>query len=145
MRICRYDMNRNKTIEDECYYIGLGFAGLGLIGCFIYFKFIVPILPDSSCFFWKVFGLYCPGCGGTRAVDALLHGHILQSLWYHPLVIYTVVVFGGFMLTNTMRKLHILHIKGWKFHAWQLYGALVIVLCNWILKNILLLCYHITL
>jgi len=32
--------------------------------------------------------LYCPGCGGTRAVGQLLHLHIIESLLCNPLVVY---------------------------------------------------------
>lgn len=33
-----------------------------------------------KCVFHEVTGLYCPGCGNTRALHALLHGHVVQSL-----------------------------------------------------------------
>lgn len=112
---------------------------------FLYLQFLAPVLPEESCFLLNVAGFYCPGCGGTRAVNALFHGDILASLWYHPLVLYTVVVFGGFMLTNTLKKLHVAHIAGWKFHNWYLWVALGIVAVNWIVKNVLLLVFQIKL
>ena len=37
-------------------------------------------------------GLYCPGCGGTRAVRALLSGHPVLSFLYHPVVPYMASV-----------------------------------------------------
>uniref|UniRef100_UPI004056F5A2 DUF2752 domain-containing protein n=1 Tax=Acetatifactor sp. TaxID=1872090 RepID=UPI004056F5A2 len=132
-------MNRSKSVEDELYIIGLWGIALGGIGIVLYFAVIRDFLPPASCVFLKMFGLYCPGCGGTRAVEALLHGRILESLWYHPVVLYTVIVFGGFMLTNTLRRIPNSPVKGWKFHVWHLYGALVIIFLNWILKNILLI------
>jgi len=33
-----------------------------------------------SCQFHKLTGLYCPGCGMTRATHHLLHGHLLTAL-----------------------------------------------------------------
>ncbi len=36
-----------------------------------------------ACPFYTVFGLYCPGCGNTRSVLALLHGDVLLSLRYN--------------------------------------------------------------
>jgi hypothetical protein len=32
------------------------------------------------CYFHRVTGLLCPGCGGLRATHQLLHGHILEAL-----------------------------------------------------------------
>lgn len=138
-------LQKQKTLEEQLYLIGLVILVSGSISILVYFKIILPGIESIPCALLATLGLYCPGCGGTRAVEALFHGHFLTSLWYHPLVLYTVVIYGGFMLTNTMENLHILHIKGWKFHAWHMYGALIIVIGNWIIKNILLVCFHITL
>ena len=38
------------------------------------------------CLFHLATGYYCPGCGGTRAITSLLHGQILNSFLYHPVV-----------------------------------------------------------
>ena len=139
-------MKKQKNLEDWLYVISLCTLVLGVAGAYIYFKLLsLPNAPIFPCVLWSVFGLYCPGCGGTRAVAALLQGDILKSLWYHPLVLYTVVLFGGFVLTQTLARMHVPKIKGWRFHAWQLYGAVVILFLNMIIKNILLLCFHITL
>ena len=35
------------------------------------------------CLFHELTGFYCPGCGGTRAVLALLAGHPVLSFLYH--------------------------------------------------------------
>lgn len=40
---------------------------------------------SSECYFRTHWKIYCPGCGGTRALVALLHGEILQSIKYNPI------------------------------------------------------------
>lgn len=134
---------KRQKPEEELYVLGLWFVLFGGIAFCVYYFALVPVLPPNACLFWRIFHIYCPGCGGTRAVRALLEGDFFRSLWYHPLVLYTVVLFGGFMLTNIMEKLRIIHMKGWKFHGWYLYVALGIILVNWVIKNVLLLVFDI--
>lgn len=45
----------------------------------------------SECFFRVRWKIYCPGCGGTRALDALMRGEILQSLKYNPITLLFIV------------------------------------------------------
>ncbi len=51
---------------------------------------IYLLLADSSaqeqCAFITVFKTYCPGCGGTRALRALLKLDIIGAFRYHPIV-----------------------------------------------------------
>ena len=65
-----------------------------LIGlCLLYFA-LADRFPFLSfrCVMSRVLHLYCPGCGGTRAVKALLRGNIMVSALYHPFVIYCAAV-----------------------------------------------------
>ncbi|MGA9777217.1 MAG: DUF2752 domain-containing protein [Limisphaerales bacterium] len=39
------------------------------------------------CEFHQLTGLNCPGCGGTRAVYQLLHGHVLRALQDNALAV----------------------------------------------------------
>jgi hypothetical protein len=43
-----------------------------------------PILP---CIFNKITGLYCPGCGMTRAVHSLMHFKFYHALRYNALIV----------------------------------------------------------
>ena len=91
-------------------------------------------------------GGYCPGCGGTRAVISLLRGEFLTSFICHPLVLYTAVVGGWFLISQTIarvsgRRLNI----GMKYRDGYVWAALVIVIANFIVKNLLLLLFHVDL
>ena len=135
---------KKKTLEDELFLIGWILLVIGGLTAGLYFGFFRRYLPEVPCFFLMFFGLYCPGCGGTRAAMALAHGKIFTSLWYHPLVLYAAVIGGGFMLTQSLHRLGIKRIKGWKYHNWYLYGMIIIVVCNFLVKNLLKLVWGIT-
>lgn len=135
---------KNKSLEDELFYIGLIFLAAGIILWILYHFFLKKYLPAVPCFFSSVLGIYCPGCGGTRAVIALMRGQLFQSFWYHPLVPYGAVLGGGFMLTQGMHRLGVKFVRGWKYHSWYLYAAAIIVVCNFLIKNMLRLIWGIT-
>ena len=46
----------------------------------------------TSCILASTTGLPCPGCGSTRAFFALIHGDVIGSLQFHPLLIPSLVV-----------------------------------------------------
>lgn len=46
------------------------------------------IFVGIPCGIHEIFHVYCPGCGGTRALFAFLHGHIFQSIYYNPAVFF---------------------------------------------------------
>jgi hypothetical protein len=52
---------------------------------------VVAIDPFKThivgCPFHRLTGGWCPGCGSSRAVDLLLHGHVTSSLSYNVLVV----------------------------------------------------------
>ena len=95
------------------------------------------------CLFRSLTGLYCPGCGGTRAVRYLLQGEIGRSLWYHPLVGYMAVVIvlesGAWAVRTWGRK------KGRDgtvrflgHYEMEVYVGIGIATVNWAVKNLAL-------
>lgn len=40
-----------------------------------------------KCPFHQLTGWHCPGCGGTRAAHALLHGELARALAFNPLLV----------------------------------------------------------
>ena len=137
-------MKRQKSLEEELYQIGLLFLVIAVVVMPFLGLFVLPELASapSGCVFWLLFDAYCPGCGGTRAVDALLHGHFLQSLWYHPLVLYTAALYLIFMVSWTLAKAGLFGVKrGLVFRPGYLYGMLVVLAVNFIVNNLLKFCF----
>nr|WP_296458502.1 DUF2752 domain-containing protein [uncultured Acetatifactor sp.] len=130
-------MDRKRKLETELFYIGLIFLAAGAGVWAVYHFALGGTVPRMPCFFDKVLGIYCPGCGGTRALTALVHGRLLKAVWYHPLIPYLAVVGGGFMLTQGMERLGIRQVRGWRYHAWYLYAAIGLIVLNFIVKNVL--------
>lgn len=136
-------MKRNDVNETALFYAGWAMLGLAAMIWFIYTVDPFPIagrLFRLPCLLHSVTGLYCPGCGGTRAVLALLRGDFYQSFVYHPFVIYCAAVGGWFMLSQFIERVSRHHIRiGLKYRNIYLWIALCIVMLNFLIKNVMLL------
>ena len=96
-----------------------------------------------NCVFESVTGLYCPGCGGTRAVIALFKGHFVKSFILHPFVPYAFIVYSVFMIKMFMLK----HFgtgteKNGRILIF-IYIGIGIIIVQWIVKLVLLIGYGI--
>lgn len=128
----------NRTFYD---------LGKWLLAAVITAALIIWIFGDSwlkvmpECAFESVTGLYCPGCGGTRAVTALFQGHFIKSLIYHPAVPYTFIVYCVFMIRMFLLK----HFGIGKEKDGRIlvfiYIGIGLILVQWIVKLILLTGY----
>ena len=60
-----------------------------------------------SCIFHQTTGLYCAGCGATRALYALLHGRVLDAVHDNVLFVLALpilMVIGGSFIQRAWRK-----------------------------------------
>ncbi len=89
-----------------------------------------------QCPFHQLTGLRCPGCGATRALAALLHGHLRGALHFNALVILLLPVAGFYGLTVCLRALRG-HPHPWPRIAPQQVGALLAVAAAFaVLRNL---------
>ena len=128
---------RTRTIEDTLFVIG----NIGIVCVLILWWWYRAHLCvyDFSCRIHRITGLYCPGCGGTRAFDALMHGHLIRSFCYHPGVCCGAIAAGWFMVSWYIQRLTGNRCQiGMRFRTVYVYIWLAIVMIQWIVKCIIL-------
>lgn len=157
---------RKPSTDRTFYILGLILAAplsfLWLLQTSERFHFnLMKLIPP--CIFHRLSGLYCPGCGGTRAVKALMEGHFVASFFHHPFVLYCAVLYALFMISHTLewiaahkkisrkvisqeskfpikqkKSLHEKHlVKGLSFNIRYVYIGVILILVQWIVKNLL--------
>ena len=63
-------------------------VAFGAVSMWLYlFLQAMDVIPTFPCTFKQMTGLYCPGCGGTRAFTALVRHHFVKSFKYNPSLI----------------------------------------------------------
>jgi hypothetical protein len=88
---------------------------LGTCACAGMSAFLYAVDPSRhavypQCILYRATGLYCAGCGATRALYALLHGRVLEALHDNALFVSAL----PFLLA-----LVALHLsRAWRMNAW---------------------------
>ena len=111
------------------------------IFAWIYGYSVLQKIPD--CTFERITGLYCPGCGGSRAFIALVRGDIMGSLKFHPAVLYGIIVYAVFMIRMFLLKHYGIGKEKDGRVLIFIYIGIGIVLLQWAVKLILLIGYGI--
>ena len=81
---------------------------------------LYKIIRSMPCFFKEVTHFYCPACGGTRSVIALLHLDIERAFLCNPTVVYTGVMFLWCIAGWMVKKLTAREMKSMKPRLWML-------------------------
>ena len=78
----------------------------------------VTLLPCPS---YTLLHIYCPGCGSTRAVGALMHGDVLLSLRQNPAIVVMLLLAALYYLEFALKvwgvRFRIPPLHNWKFIA----------------------------
>ena len=89
--------DKNGT-EQTLYRLGLAAILVVAAVLFLIKWFRIPLSgPLFACPIYSLTGLFCPGCGGTRALFLLARGKVLASTLCHPLVPYGLALYLLFM------------------------------------------------
>ena len=130
------------STDKLLYELGLVALGISIAAVLLYFCTGINVLTlKYPCIFNKVTHLCCPGCGGTRAMRALLAGEIVKSLYDYPPLIYGLAVYLIFMVRCF---LHI-HFGVRKSRdgavVKYIYVFVALMLIQWVVKLVAQLCF----
>jgi hypothetical protein len=88
-----------------------------------------------ACMFRALTGLACPGCGSTRALHQLLHGHVANAFVLNPLLLivlpilfYSLVRHTGWAITGATPVRN-------RLPASAIYGIFFLLLSFWVIRN----------
>ena len=89
------------------------------------------------CLFQQMTGLYCPGCGGTRALMALAQGRVGAALWYHTPVVITLALAAIYLFSQTAWRLR--GKRGWVLRYDRRWPMVLVglFLANCVVRNVL--------
>lgn len=96
-----------------------------------------PHIPGSTyvCPLWAATGLYCPGCGGTRAVYELAHGDVVGALAMNPLFTLSVPLLAVLWVRWVLRGQGKV-LKEWPFPTWLAFVIPTVIVGFAVLRNI---------
>lgn len=92
------------------------------------FNFGIP------CIFYKITGLYCPGCGVTRMLFSLINLDFYQAFRYNPLVFILLILYIIYLIIKIIVKL--LFKKNLKIPQVILNIIIILLILYGILRNI---------
>ena len=128
------------SLETRLYRCGwvilIALGVLKLLQKVLFPQFVLSF-GTRPCVFYTLTGYFCPGCGGTRSLRALLSGKLFVCAVDFPMIFYAAVVFAWFMISQTIDRISRLRIPiGMRYrHAW-VYASLAIVVIHFVVKNL---------
>jgi hypothetical protein len=110
---------------------------LSLAGAATYLFLFDPAkgIGYPSCPFRMLTGWQCPGCGTTRALHQLLHGHPVNAFELNPLLIVALPLLAFALFTYTRSAISNKNIASGIFpakYSWVIFG---VIITFWIFRN----------
>lgn len=138
---------KKVSIEDTFYIVGLGCFAAAFALCFVVrISGVSPTAWLRPCILHTLTGLYCPGCGGTRACISFLSGDLYASFRYHPFVPYAAICCIWFMISQTIEKISRHRIRiGMKYRDIYLWISVVLLVVHFVVVNAALIIWKVDL
>ncbi|MBR4820254.1 DUF2752 domain-containing protein [bacterium] len=107
--------------------INWALAVLVVLALIIFFSFFdpttFPFFP--RCFFYALTGFECPGCGTSRALHSLAHGHLIEAFSYNPILFLAIPTVIILIFSKRARRSVALPVI-----------VLIVILLYWVIRNL---------
>ena len=107
--------------------INLAAAVLVILAVIAFFSFVdpttFPFFP--RCFFYALTGFECPGCGTSRALHSLAHGHLIEAFGYNPILFLAIPTIIVLLFSKKARRSVALPVV-----------VLIVILLYWVIRNL---------
>ena len=120
----------NRPLTVVLVWLSLALAGLYL---FIFEPGRSGFFP--VCPFRALTGFTCPGCGSTRGLHQLVHGHFAAAFMLNPLMVLSLPFLFYALVSHTNSVMLGKPIRKNKLPARYIYGLFAIILLFWIFRN----------
>lgn len=99
--------------------------------------------PTTACFSYhcpvkSLTGFDCPGCGGQRAVHALLHLHVKEALAYNPFLVIVTIYLASVIIIRCLKGPRIDKIRRFILGETMVWIYLVLMIIWTIARNTIL-------
>jgi hypothetical protein len=88
-----------------------------------------------ACMFRALTGLTCPGCGSTRALHQLLHGHVGNAFVLNPLLLIALPILMYVLVRHTVWAISGAEPVRNRLPASVIYAMFFLLLSFWVIRN----------
>ena len=102
--------------------------------------FLFFIDPNGSsifppCTFYRLTGLYCPGCGSLRCLHQFLHGHLQTGFKLNPLMVLSLPFLGYAFISRVIFVIRGKPFPNTFIPAFWIWLLLGFILAFWVVRN----------
>ena len=92
-----------------------------------FFSFVDPTTSPyfPRCTFRALTGFECPGCGTSRALHSLAHGHLIEAFSYNPILFLAIPIVIILIFSKKARRSVALPTV-----------VLIVILIYWVIRNL---------
>ena len=135
----------NKGLKKNLYifiFMNLSLI-LFAIAYTLYFNLTKGTEHEIKCAVQAAAGIYCPGCGGSRSLDAFMRLDFLRSFYYYPAIpiAAVIVLIYDVRLALSLIKKNTKYTDGLRFYSFILIP--IVMILTFVLRNVLLFCFKI--